>query len=388
MHSTSLRILDRPLINILNDHLIEYPTPININYLWNFGFMAGAFLVVQILTGIFLAMHYTPHIDLAFISVEHIMRDVNNGWLIRYFHANGASFFFLVVYIHIGRGLYYGSYQKPRGFVWALGVVILLLMMAAAFTGYVLPWGQMSFWAATVITNLFSAIPVLGEPIVSWLWGGFSVDNATLNRFFSFHYLVPFLIAACVIVHIAVLHQNGSNNPLGINGFVDKIPFYPYFFFKDLFSLIVVGAFYFLFVYFAPNYLGHTDNYIEANAMVTPAHIVPEWYFLPLYAVLRSIPHKLGGVIAMLSALLVLLVLPYLGTAEIRSSSFRPIHRTLFWLFVLDWLILGWIGGCSPESPYLEIGQIATCFYFLYFLVIIPIIGIMESILLSYRLDL
>ena len=232
MHSTSLRILDRPLINILNDHLIEYPTPININYLWNFGFMAGAFLVVQILTGIFLAMHYTPHIDLAFISVEHIMRDVNNGWLIRYFHANGASFFFLVVYIHIGRGLYYGSYQKPRGFVWVLGVVILLLMMAAAFTGYVLPWGQMSFWAATVITNLFSAIPVLGEPIVSWLWGGFSVDNATLNRFFSFHYLVPFLIAACVIVHIAVLHQNGSNNPLGINGFVDKIPFYPYFFLK------------------------------------------------------------------------------------------------------------------------------------------------------------
>jgi quinol-cytochrome oxidoreductase complex cytochrome b subunit len=388
MHSTSLRILDRPIINILNDHLIEYPTPININYLWNFGFMAGAFLVVQILTGIFLAMHYTPHIDLAFISVEHIMRDVNNGWLIRYFHANGASFFFLVVYIHIGRGLYYGSYQKPRGFVWSLGVVILLLMMAAAFTGYVLPWGQMSFWAATVITNLFSAIPVLGEPIVSWLWGGFSVDNATLNRFFSFHYLVPFLIAACVIVHIAVLHQNGSNNPLGINGVVDKIPFYPYFFFKDLFSLIVVGAFYLLFVYFAPNYLGHTDNYIEANAMVTPAHIVPEWYFLPLYAVLRSIPHKLGGVIAMLSSLVVLLVLPYLGTAEIRSSSFRPIHRTLFWLFVLDWLILGWIGGCSPESPYLEIGQTATCFYFLYFLVIIPFIGVIESILLSYRLDL
>jgi ubiquinol-cytochrome c reductase cytochrome b subunit len=388
MHSTSLRILDRPLINILNDHLIEYPTPININYLWNFGFMAGAFLVVQILTGIFLAMHYTPHIDLAFISVEHIMRDVNNGWLIRYFHANGASFFFLVVYVHIGRGLYYGSYQKPRGFVWSLGVVILLLMMAAAFTGYVLPWGQMSFWAATVITNLFSAIPVLGEPIVSWLWGGFSVDNATLNRFFSFHYLIPFLIAACVIVHIAVLHQNGSNNPLGINGVVDKIPFYPYFFFKDLFSLIVVGAFYLLFVYFAPNYLGHTDNYIEANAMVTPAHIVPEWYFLPLYAVLRSIPHKLGGVIAMLSALIVLLVLPYLGTSEIRSSSFRPIHRTLFWLFILDWLILGWIGGCSPESPYLEIGQTATCFYFLYFLAIIPFIGVIESILLSYRLDL
>lgn len=236
MNSTSLRILNRPIINILNDHLIDYPTPININYMWNFGSMAGVFLIIQILTGIFLAMHYTPHVDLAFLSVEHIMRDVNNGWLIRYFHANGASFFFLVVYIHIGRGLYYGSYQRPRGFVWIVGVVILIFMMATAFTGYVLVWGQMSFWAATVITNLFSAIPLIGETIVSWLWGGFSVDNATLNRFFSFHYLLPFLITACSVVHIAVLHQNGSNNPLGINGSVDKIPFYPYLIFKDLFS--------------------------------------------------------------------------------------------------------------------------------------------------------
>ena len=387
MHSASLRVLDRPIINILNDHLIDYPTPININYLWNFGSMAIAFLIIQILTGIFLAMHYTPHVDLAFLSVEHIMRDVNHGWLIRYLHANGASFFFLVVYIHIGRGLYYGSYQKPRGFVWALGVIILILMKATAFTGYVLPWGQMSFWAATVITNLFSAIPLVGEPIVSWLWGGFSVDNATLNRFFSFHYLLPFLIVACSIVHIAVLHQNGSNNPLGISGSVDKIPLYPYFVFKDLFSLIAFAIIYFLFVYFAPNYLGHTDNYIEANAMVTPAQIVPEWYFLPLYAVLRSIPHKLGGVIAMLGALIVLLALPYLGTAELRSSSFRPIHRVLFWILILDWFILGWIGGCSPESPYLEIGQTATFFYFFYFLFIIPIIGFLESMLLSYNLD-
>jgi quinol-cytochrome oxidoreductase complex cytochrome b subunit len=385
MHSTSLRVLDRPIINILNEHLIDYPTPININYLWNFGSMAIAFLIIQILTGIFLAMHYTPHVDLAFLSVEHIMRDVNHGWLIRYFHANGASFFFLVVYIHIGRGLYYGSYQKPRGFVWAFGVIILILMKATAFTGYVLPWGQMSFWAATVITNLFSAIPLVGEPIVSWLWGGFSVDNATLNRFFSFHYLLPFLIVACSIAHIAVLHQNGSNNPLGINGSVDKIPLYPYFIFKDLFSLIVFGIVYCLFVYFAPNYLGHTDNYIEANAMVTPAHIVPEWYFLPLYAVLRSIPHKLGGVIAMLGALVILLALPYFGTSELRSSSFRPIHRVLFWILILDWLILGWIGGCSPESPYLEIGQVGTFFYFLYFLFIIPFIGFLESMLLSYK---
>jgi len=385
MNSSSLRILNRPIINILNDHLIDYPTPININYLWNFGSMAGIFLVVQIITGIFLAMHYTPHVDLAFLSVEHIMRDVNNGWLIRYFHANGASMFFAVVYIHVARGLYYGSYQKPRGFVWVVGVVILILMMATAFMGYVLPWGQMSFWAATVITNLFSAFPIVGEPIVAWLWGGFSVDNATLNRFFSFHYLLPFLIVGAVLVHLAVLHQNGSNNPLGINGSVDKISFYPYFVIKDLFSWVIAFILYFVFVYFAPNYLGHTDNYIEANAMVTPAHIVPEWYFLPFYAILRSIPHKLGGVIAMFAALLVLLLLPYLNTSEIRSSSFRPLHRQFFWLLVLDYFILGWIGGCAPETPYLEIGQIATFFYFFYFLVIIPFLGLFEKMLVSYN---
>lgn len=388
MSSTSLRILNRPIINILNDHLIDYPTPININYLWNFGSMAGIFLVVQILTGIFLAMHYTPHVDLAFLSVEHIMRDVNNGWLIRYLHANGASMFFAVVYIHVARGIYYGSYQKPRGFVWVVGVVILILMMATAFMGYVLPWGQMSFWAATVITNLFSAFPIVGEPIVAWLWGGFSVDNATLNRFFSFHYLLPFLIVGAVLAHLAVLHQNGSNNPLGVNGSIDKISFYPYFVIKDLFSWVIAFIFYFGFVYFAPNYLGHTDNYIEANAMVTPAHIVPEWYFLPFYAILRSIPHKLGGVIAMFAALLVLLLLPYLNTSEVRSSSFRPLHRQFFWLLVLDYFILGWIGGCAPETPYLEIGQVATFFYFFYFLSIIPLLGILEKRLISYNTDI
>jgi ubiquinol-cytochrome c reductase cytochrome b subunit len=386
MSSTSLRILNRPIINILNDHLIDYPTPININYLWNFGSMAGIFLVVQILTGIFLAMHYTPHVDLAFLSVEHIMRDVNNCGLILYLHANGASMFFAVVYIHVARGIYYGSYQKPRGFVWVVGVVILILMMATAFMGYVLPWGQMSFWAATVITNLFSAFPVVGEPIVAWLWGGFSVDNATLNRFFSFHYLLPFLIVGAVLAHLAVLHQNGSNNPLGVNGSIDKISFYPYFVIKDLFSWVIAFIFYFGFVYFAPNYLGHTDNYIEANAMVTPAHIVPEWYFLPFYAILRSIPHKLGGVIAMFAALLVLLLLPYLNTSEVRSSSFRPLHRQFFWLLVLDYFILGWIGGCAPETPYLEIGQIATFFYFFYFLIIIPVLGIIEKRLISYNM--
>ena len=383
MSSSSLRILNRPIINLLNDHLIDYPTPVNINYLWNFGSMAGIFLVVQILTGIFLAMHYTPHVDLAFLSVEHIMRDVNNGWLLRYLHANGASMFFGVVYIHVARGIYYGSYQKPRGFVWVVGVVILILMMATAFMGYVLPWGQMSFWAATVITNLFSAFPIVGEPIVAWLWGGFSVDNATLNRFFSFHYLLPFLIIGAVLAHLAVLHQNGSNNPLGVQAATDKIPFYHYFIIKDLFSWVVAFIFYFGFVFFAPNYLGHTDNYIEANAMVTPSHIVPEWYFLPFYAILRSIPHKLGGVIAMFAALLVLLLLPYLNTSEVRSSSFRPIHRQFFWLLVLDYFILGWIGGCAPETPYLEIGQLATFFYFFYFLFIVPILGILEKKLLD-----
>ena len=384
MSSTSLRVLNRPIINLLNDHLIDYPTPVNINYLWNFGSMAGIFLVVQIITGIFLAMHYTPHVDLAFLSVEHIMRDVNNGWLIRYLHANGASMFFGVVYIHVARGIYYGSYQKPRGFVWFFGVVILILMMATAFMGYVLPWGQMSFWAATVITNLFSAFPIVGEPIVAWLWGGFSVDNATLNRFFSFHYLLPFLIVGVVLAHLAVLHQNGSNNPLGVHSGTDKIPFYPYFIIKDLFSWVLAFVLYFAFVFFAPNYLGHTDNYIEANAMVTPAHIVPEWYFLPFYAILRSIPHKLGGVIAMFAALLVLFLLPYLNTSEIRSSSFRPIHKQFFWLLVLDYFVLGWIGGCAPETPYLEIGQIATFFYFFYFLFIVPVLGILEKKILDF----
>ena len=385
MMSQSLRLLNRPIINIFNDHLIEYPTPININYMWNFGSTAGIFLVIQILTGIFLAMHYTPHIDLAFLSVEHIMRDVNNGWLIRYLHANGASMFFLIVYIHIARGLYYGSYQKPRGFVWAVGVIILILMMATAFMGYVLPWGQMSFWAATVITNLFSAFPIIGEAIVAWLWGGFSVDNATLNRFFSFHYLLPFLIVGATIIHIAVLHQNGSNNPLGVYSSIDKISFYPYFIFKDLFSWLFFFIFYVLFVYFAPNYLGHTDNYIEANSMVTPAHIVPEWYFLPMYAILRSIPHKLGGVFAMFSALLILLLLPFFGVGETRSSSFRVLHRQIFWVFVSNFVILGWIGGCSPESPYLEIGQAATFFYFGYFLIIIPFLSLIENKLLSTK---
>jgi len=385
MSTITLRILNKPIINVLNKHLIDYPTPLNINYFWNFGSMAGIFLVVQLVSGIFLAMHYSPHVDLAFLSVEHIMRDVNNGWLIRYLHANGASMFFAVVYIHVARGLFYGSYQKPRGFAWSLGVVIIILMMATAFMGYVLPWGQMSFWAATVITNLFSAFPLLGEAIVAWLWGGFSVDNATLNRFFSFHYLLPFLIVGAVLLHLVAVHQNGSNNPLGVNSSIDKISFYPFFVIKDLFSWVLIFIVFFFFICFAPNYLGHTDNYIEANSMVTPSHIVPEWYFLPFYAILRSIPHKLGGVIAMFAALLVLFLLPFSNTSEIRSSSFRPLHKQFFWLFVLDYFVLGWIGGCAPESPYLEIGQLATFFYFFYFLFILPFLGFVEKKLLSFN---
>jgi len=312
------------------------------------------------------------------------MRDVNNVWLLRYLHANGASLFFFVVYIHIFRGLYYGSYATPRHILWCIGVVIFILMMATAFMGYVLPWGQMSFWAATVITNLFSAFPIVGQSIVEWLWGGFSVDNATLNRFFSLHYLLPFVLAAAVIIHLASLHEVGSNNPLGVSAMVDKISFHPYLWIKDVFGWILIGIVYLGFVFYSPNTLGHPDNYVEANAMVTPAHIVPEWYFLPYYAVLRSIPDKLGGVLAMFGSLLVLLLLPMLHTSDVRSSLFRPLHRIFFWIFTLNWVILGWIGGNVAESPYLEIGQTATVFYFLYILVIVPSLGIAERKFLEW----
>jgi len=370
---------------ILNNHLIDYPTAINTSYLYGFGSMAGLMLVVQILTGIFLAMHYTGHVDLAFASVEHIMRDVNNGWLIRYAHANGASFFFLVVYIHIGRGLYYGSYMTPREHLWCSGVLIFVLMMATAFIGYVLPWGQMSFWGATVITNLFSAIPLVGDSIVSWLWGGFSVDNATLNRFFSLHYLLPFLIAGVVILHLILLHQSGSTNPLGIESNLDKISFYPYFYVKDLFGFIMLMVAFTWFCYFYPNSMGHPDNYIPANPMVTPPHIVPEWYFLPFYAVLRSIPDKLGGVLAMGGALLMLVLLPWLNTSKVRSTAFRPIYRKLYWLSIANFFVLGWIGQNVVETPYIEVGQFTTAFYFAFFLIFVPILGKLEDLLLSLR---
>jgi ubiquinol-cytochrome c reductase cytochrome b subunit len=382
-----LRLLRQPFISVFNNHLIDYATPINISYFWGFGSLAGVCLGIQIITGIFLAMHYTPHVDLAFSSVEHIMRDVNYGWLIRYLHANGASMFFIVVYIHIFRGLYYGSYTKPREFLWIIGVIILLLMMATAFMGYVLPWGQMSFWGATVITNLFSAIPIVGESIVYWLWGGFSVDNATLNRFFSFHYLLPFVIAGAVFLHLAALHQHGSNNPLGIDAGTDKATFYPYFYVKDLVGGFSFFVFFGLFVFFAPNMLNHPDNYIPANPMVTPTHIVPEWYFLPFYAILRSIPDKLGGVVAMAGAILILALLPFIHISQIRSSYFRFIFQKFYWLLVVDCFILTWLGGQVPEEPYITISQIATLYYFIYFLIITPLIGWIENFLLDFSIE-
>lgn len=379
------RINRNSLLAFIDSHIVSYPTPINLNYFWSFGSLGGLCLVIQIVTGIFLAMHYTPHIDYAFISVEHIMRDVNNGWLLRYTHANGASMFFIVIYCHIFRGLYYGSYIYPRGFLWASGVIIFLLMMATAFMGYVLPWGQMSFWGATVITNLFSAIPLVGKSIVEWLWGGFSVGNATLNRFFSLHYLLPFIIAALVLLHLALLHKDGSNNPLGINTNVEYVPFYPYYYVKDLFAFFIFALVFAILVFFYPNLLGHPDNYIPANPLVTPAHIVPEWYFLPFYAILRSIPDKLGGVVAMISAILVLLLLPVLNTSEIRSGRFRPLYAFFYWFLVSDFLILGWIGQKPVETPYVEIGMGATVFYFAFILILVPLIGIIEKRLVRHQ---
>lgn len=380
-----MQLLKQPIISIINNHLIDYPTPINIHYAWNFGFLSAICLIIQIITGIFLAMHYTPHVSLAFISLEHIMRDVNFGWFLRYIHANGASMFFIVVYIHVFRGLYFGSYAKPRHLTWVIGIFILLLMIITAFIGYVLPWGQMSLWGATVITNLVSAIPIVGDYLVTWLWGGFSVDNATLNRFFSLHYLLPFIIASISLVHITLLHQDGSGNPLGLDSKVDKISMYPYFIIKDFLGLILLILLFIIFIYFYPNLLGHPDNYIEANPMVTPAHIVPEWYFLPFYAILRSIPHKLGGVIVMISSIIILALLPWIHSTEIRSSRFRPVYRFFYWIMFTCCIVLGWIGGMPVEEPYILIGQIATFFYFFYFIFFLTLLGKLEKFLVNFR---
>jgi len=366
------------LLSAVYHGFISYPAPSNITYFWNFGIYSLVCLVVQIVTGVGLAMHYAPEVNLAFYSVEHIMRDVNYGWLLRYIHANGASMFFIVVYIHIFRGLYYASYVYPKEPLWASGVIILLLMIITAFMGYVLPWGQMSFWGATVITNLVSAVPYIGGDIVVWLWGGYSIDNATLNRFFSLHYLMPFVIVGLVGVHLVFLHEHRSNNPLGVAFNVDSIPMYPYYIIKDLFGVILFLIFFSFFVFFAPNLLGHPDNYIPANPMVTPPHIVPEWYFLPFYAILRSIPDKLLGVLALLFSILALLALPFITAPQVRSNDFRPIMRFFYWMFVAVSCILGWIGSKPIVYPFLIIGQTATVFYFGLLLVVFPLVALIE----------
>ena len=370
-----------PIVSFI-DHSVgsKYPAPNNLNYFWNFGFLAGFMLAVLMMTGIVLAMSYTPHVDHAFESVERIMRDVNSGWLIRYLHANGGSFFFIVVLIHIFRGMYYGSYKAPREVLWWLGIIIYLLMMATAFMGYVLPWGQMSFWGATVITNLFSAVPIVGDEIVTLLWGGFSVDNPTLNRFFALHYLLPFAIVGVVVLHIWALHIPGSNNPMGIEATAnDKIPFHPYYTSKDVFGLGVFLLFYFTVVFWFPNSMGHPDNYIPANPLQTPAHIVPEWYFLPFYAILRSIDDKLTGVILMFGSILILFVVPWLDTSRVRSANFRPIFKVLFWIFLVDCFVLGWCGSQLPEGLPLILTRVGTFWYFFHFLVLLPVVGWIET---------
>ncbi|HUF56784.1 MAG TPA: cytochrome b/b6 [Thermohalobaculum sp.] len=382
-----------PVIGLGIDFM-NFPTPKNLNWMWIWGIVLSIVLVVQIVTGIALAMHYTAHVDLAFASIEHIMRDVNAGWLLRYVHMNGASLFFVAVYAHIFRGLYYGSYKEPREITWIVGILIYLAMMATAFMGYVLPWGQMSFWGATVITNLFSALPAVGEPIVQWLWGGFAVDNPTLNRFYALHYLLPFVIVGLVAVHVWCFHTTGNNNPTGVhvrhdsleNVKKDTVPFHPYYTIKDLYALVVVLVVFAAFVFFMPNYLGHPDNYIEADPLVTPQHIVPEWYFLPFYAMLRAITFdilfidsKLGGVLVMFGSIVVLALVPWTDTSRVRSGRYRPHFKPAFWLLVLDFFVLMWCGSQPAEGLVPTISLFGTIYWFLYFLVVLPILGFIEK---------
>jgi ubiquinol-cytochrome c reductase cytochrome b subunit len=376
-----MRLLkSHPILRLGNQYLVDSPQPINLSYLWNFGSLLALCLVIQIITGVTLAMHYNPSVTEAFNSVEHIMRDVNNGWLIRYLHSNTASAFFFLVYLHIGRGLYYGSYKAPRTLVWTIGIVIFILMMATAFLGYVLPYGQMSLWGATVITNLMSAIPWVGQDIVEFIWGGFSVGNATLNRFFSLHFVLPFVLAALALMHLIVLHDTaGSGNPLGISGNYDRLPFAPYFIFKDLITIFLFIFVLSLFVFFMPNVLGDSENYVVANPMQTPAAIVPEWYLLPFYAILRSIPNKLLGVIAMFSAILALLLLPITDVSRSRGMQFRPLSKIAFFVFIANFLILMQLGAKHVESPFIEFGQISTVIYFSYFFFIMYGLTILEK---------
>ena len=369
-----------PIFTLIQKEYGTFPTPRNFNYFWNFGALAMINLMIMIATGVFLAMHYTAHVDYAFDSVERIMRDVEFGWLLRYAHMNGAHLFFAVVFIHIWRGMYYGSYKAPRELLWILGVVIFILMMATAFMGYVLPWGQMSFWGATVITNLFSAVPIIGPELVTFIWGAYSVDNPTLNRFFSLHFLLPFVIVGVVFLHVAALHITGSNNPLGIEpkGPQDTLPFHPYYTIKDSVGLVVYLSVLALLIFFFPIALGHAENFIPANPLVTPEHIVPEWYFLAFYAILRAVPDKLGGVILMFGAIMVLFVLPWLDTSKVRSMRFRPIARIAFMIFTINFLVLTWVGAMPADGIYVTIAQITTVIYFAYFLVVLPALGKLE----------
>jgi ubiquinol-cytochrome c reductase cytochrome b subunit len=380
-----MRILkSNPLLKMVNSYVIDSPQPSNISYLWNFGSLLALCLIIQIVTGVTLGMHYTPNVLEAFDSVEHIMRDVNNGWLIRYLHSNTASAFFFIVYLHIGRGLYYGSYKAPRTLVWIIGTIIFILMMATAFLGYVLPYGQMSLWGATVITNLMSAIPWVGQDIVEFIWGGFSVNNATLNRFFALHFVLPFVLAALALMHLIALHDSsGSGNPLGISGNYDRLPFAPYFLFKDLITIFIFLTVLSIFVFFMPNVLGDSENYVMANPMQTPPAIVPEWYLLPFYAILRSIPNKLLGVIAMFSAILALLTMPFTDLSKLRGIQFRPLSKIAFYIFVANFLILMQLGAKHVESPFIEFGQISTVLYFSHFLFIVPFITLLENSLID-----
>uniref|UniRef100_B4X8X9 Cytochrome b n=1 Tax=Ictalurus pricei TaxID=64534 RepID=B4X8X9_9TELE len=372
-----------PLLKIANNALIDLPAPSNISAWWNFGSLLLLCLMAQILTGLFLAMHYTSDISTAFSSVAHICRDVNYGWLIRNLHANGASFFFICIYLHIGRGLYYGSYLYKE--TWNIGVVLLLLVMMTAFVGYVLPWGQMSFWGATVITNLLSAVPYMGNALVQWIWGGFSVDNATLTRFFAFHFLLPFAIIAATLLHALFLHETGSNNPVGLNSDADKISFHPYFSYKDLLGFVFLITALASLALFSPNLLGDPENFTPANPLVTPPHIKPEWYFLFAYAILRSIPNKLGGVLALLLSILVLMVVPLLHTSKQQGLAFRPLSQLLFWALVADVAILTWIGGMPVEHPFIIIGQIASVLYFSLFLIFNPLMGWLENKTINFK---
>jgi len=371
---------ENPIFSPINSALVDLPSPSSISYLWNFGSLLGLCLVIQILTGIFLAMHYCADVSLAFSSITHISRDVNYGFLLKYLHANGASAFFVCVYIHIGRGLYYGSYLKIP--LWNVGVVILLIMMLTAFIGYVLPWGQMSFWGATVITNFVSAIPYVGNDIVQWIWGGFSVSNATLNRFFSLHYLFPFVLAGLIFVHIVFLHSAGSNSPLGLNTNSDKVPFHTYFTTKDFYGFILLFIFISYLVFFIPNALGDPENFIKANPLITPVHIMPEWYFLFAYAILRAIPDKLGGVLGLVFSIMILFITPFVHTSWLKSLNFRPLGKLMYWLFISNFILLTWIGSKPVEEPFIVLGQLSSVFYFSYFLLLLPLIGLLENKLL------